>query len=90
MVMAPASFSPIPPDDDVRRAQWRAGVLRLSRCLTQAATVRPDLAAILMEAFDCALEQLLLFGNEADLRALENWLSEGANAPPLAGALIEG
>ena len=36
----------------------------------------PTLAVIFMEAFDCALEQLLLFGREDDLRALENWLAE--------------
>ncbi len=64
------------PDDDARAAQWRVCVLELSHSLTRAATTRPALAVILLEAFDCALEQLLLFGREDDLRALENWLAE--------------
>lgn len=66
----------VPGDDDAQGARWRASLLALSHSLTQAATTRPDLAVILVEAFDCALEQLLLFGREEDLCALESWLAE--------------
>lgn len=63
-------------EDDANCTQWRNSVLALSRSLSLAATQRPDLAAILMEAFDSALEQLLLFGSEDDLHSLETWLAE--------------
>ena len=67
----PADESPA-----VCAAQWRVTVLRLSRVLTLAAAERPALATVLMEAFDNALEQLLLFGCESDWCALETWLAQ--------------
>ena len=54
---------------------WKSVLLELASNLTQAASLRPCLAPVLLEALDKSLEYLLLFGKESDLRALEEWLS---------------
>lgn len=60
---------------DAPALRRRDTVLRLSHVITVAAAQKPSLAGVLMEAFDHALEQLLLFGSESDLRSLEEWLA---------------
>ena len=55
--------------------RWRRTLLRLSDNFGAAAAAQPRLAPVLMELLCTALEQLLLFGRESDLMALDDWLS---------------
>ncbi len=57
--------------------RWRRAILRLSETLLSAADERSDLSPILLEAMHNALENLLVYGEEHDLMALEEWLIEG-------------
>ncbi len=57
--------------------RWRRAILRLSETLLSAADERQDLSPILLEAMHNALENLLVYGEEHDLMALEEWLIEG-------------
>ena len=59
--------------------RWRRVVLRLADTMDASATSHPHLAPMLMEAMDNAIEQLLLFGREGDLLALDDWLSMESN-----------
>lgn len=65
-------------DSEERTAlRWRRAILRLSETLLSAADERSDLSPILLEAMHNALENLLVYGEEDDLMALEEWLVEG-------------
>ena len=55
--------------------RWRRVVLNLSDEFSRAAQRHPHLAPIFMEAMGNLLEQLLLFGREEDVIALDEWLS---------------
>ncbi len=57
--------------------RWRRAILRLSETFLSAADERSDLSPILLEAMHNALENLLVYGEEDDLMALEEWLVEG-------------
>lgn len=62
-------------DPEMQAAErWRNAILRLSQTLMAASAERSDLAPILMEAMHNALEQLLVFGHDDELMALEEWL----------------
>lgn len=65
--------------------RWRRAILRLSETLLSAADERQDLSPILLEAMHNALENLLVYGEEHDLMALEEWLIEG-DSPSVATA----
>lgn len=54
--------------------RWRRVVLHLSDEFSRAAQRHPHLAPIFMEAMGNLLEQLLLFGREEDVEALDEWL----------------
>lgn len=54
--------------------RWRRVVLHLSDEFSRAAQRHPHLAPIFMEAMGNLLEQLLLFGREEDVIALDEWL----------------
>ena len=54
--------------------RWRRVVLSLSDEFSRAAQRHPHLAPIFMEAMGNLLEQLLLFGREEDVLALDEWL----------------
>jgi hypothetical protein len=72
---------PQTPDEELAESEaavrWRRALLRLSENFMSAADERSDLSPILLGALHNALEQLLLYGEEGDLMALEEWLSEG-------------
>ena len=55
--------------------RWRRVVLNLSDEFSRAAQRHPHLAPIFMEAMGNLLEQLLLFGREEDVLALDEWLN---------------
>ncbi len=55
--------------------RWRRVVLNLSDEFSRAAQRHPHLAPIFMEAMGNLLEQLLLFGREEDVIALDEWLN---------------
>ncbi|RYX86762.1 hypothetical protein EON83_00855 [bacterium] len=55
--------------------RWRRVVLNLSDEFSRAAQRHPHLAPIFMEAMGNLLEQLLLFGREEDVIALDDWLN---------------
>ena len=55
--------------------RWRRVVLNLSDEFSRAAQRYPHLAPIFMEAMGNLLEQLLLFGREEDVLALDEWLN---------------
>lgn len=59
---------------EIRR--WRRVVLHMTDRFSAAAVAQPHLSPYLMEAMGHALEQLLLFGRERDLIALDEWLNE--------------
>lgn len=65
-------------EDDEAALRWRHALLRLSETFLDAAEERRDLSPILLGALHNALEQLLIHGEEADLMALEDWLSHEA------------
>ena len=66
------------PDDGTEESEavlrWRRVVLSLSDEFSRAAQRHPHLAPIFMEAMGNLLEQLLLFGREEDVIALDEWL----------------
>ena len=74
-------------DESEAALRWRRALLRLSENFMSAADERSDLSPILLGALHNALEQLLIYGEEGDLMALEEWLSEGE---PTAAPLIAG
>jgi len=79
----------LPEDDDgidesEAAIRWRRALLRLSENLMSAADERNDLSPILIGALHNALEQLLIYGEEGDLMALEEWLSVEAPQAPTA------
>jgi len=67
--------------DDASVQRWRNAILRLSEAMVSAAGARADLSPLLLEALNNALENLLLYGEEADLESLEEWLDAGDFAP---------
>ncbi len=67
-------------EDDAAALRWRHALLRLSETFLDAAEERRDLSPILLGALHNALEQLLIHGEEADLMALEDWLSHEGEA----------
>ena len=56
--------------------RWRDVLLRLSDNMMHASRVRPELAPILFDALDHAIEMLLTQGCEDQLLRLEQWLGE--------------
>ena len=62
--------------EDEAALRWRNVLLRLSDNLLCAGRLRPDLAPILFDALDHAIETLLLQGSEEQLLRLEQWISE--------------
>lgn len=60
--------------------RWRRAILKLSETLLSAADEHRHLSPIFLEAMHCALENLLVYGDERDLMALEEWLTEEAAA----------
>jgi hypothetical protein len=62
--------------------RWRCVILRLSENLLDAAAQRSELSPILLGALHNALDQLLLYGEEGDLMALEEWLVVEDCPPP--------
>ncbi|HEX8235007.1 MAG TPA: hypothetical protein VF600_03540 [Abditibacteriaceae bacterium] len=60
--------------------RWRRAILKLSETLLSAADEHRDLSPFLMEAMHYALENLLVYGDERDLMALEEWLTEESPA----------
>jgi hypothetical protein len=60
--------------------RWRRAILKLSETLLSAADKHRDLSPIFMEAMHYALENLLVYGDERDLMALEEWLTEESRA----------
>ena len=67
-------------EDDEAALRWRHALLRLSETFLDAAEERRNLSPILLGALHNALEQLLIHGEEADLMALEDWLSHEGDA----------
>ena len=61
-------------NEDEVALRWRRVILRLSENLLDAASQRSELSPILLGALHNALDQLLLYGEEGDLMALEEWL----------------
>jgi len=57
-------------------SRWRGVLLRLSDNMMHASRTRPDLAPILFDALDHAIEMLLTQGCEDQLLRLEHWLAE--------------
>jgi hypothetical protein len=72
------------PDATLQELRWRDAILRLSTTLLETAAQRRDLSPILLAAFHHALARLLIYGDEADLQALELWLA-GHGRGSLAG-----
>lgn len=70
-------FPAVASDDEAGEAvlRWRRVVLSLSDEFSRAAKRYPHLAPIFMEAMGNLLEQLLLFGREEDVVALDEWLN---------------
>ncbi|BCM89170.1 hypothetical protein IAD21_01014 [Abditibacteriota bacterium] len=70
-------FPPIGDGTEASEAvlRWRRVVLSLSEEFSRAAQRHPHLAPIFMEAMGNLLEQLLLFGREEDVMALDEWLN---------------
>ena len=64
--------------------RWRTAVLRLSETMAHASRQKPELAPILREALDCAVERLLTCGCDHQLTMLESWLAEGVVADGLS------
>ncbi len=60
--------------------RWRRAILKLSETLLSAADEHRHLSPIFLEAMHSALENLLVYGDERDLMALEEWLTEEAAA----------
>lgn len=66
--------------DEAAALRWRKTLLRLSETFLDAAQERSDLSPILLEALHNALEQLLIYGDEGVLMALEEWLEHEPQA----------
>src|SRR5688500_15161474 len=71
-------------DEEQLALRWRRVILRLSENLLDAAAQRSELSPILLGALHNALDQLLLYGEEGDLMALEEWLIVEDCPPPPA------
>ena len=63
-------------DEQQDALRWRRAILKLSETLLSAAAEHRSLSPIFMEAMHYALENLLIYGDERDLMALEEWLNE--------------
>jgi len=68
--------------------RWRDVLLRLSDNMMHASRVRPELAPILFDALDHAIEMLLTQGCEDQLLRLEQWLGE-TETPKCAASSFE-
>ena len=60
--------------------RWRRAILKLSETLLSAADEHRHMSPIFLEAMHSALENLLVYGDERDLMALEEWLTEESAA----------
>jgi hypothetical protein len=63
-------------DEQQNALRWRRAILKLSETLLTAADEHRELSPFLLEAMHYALENLLVYGDERDLMALEEWLVE--------------
>jgi hypothetical protein len=65
-------------DEQQNALRWRCAILKLSETLLSAADEHRHMSPIFLEAMHYALENLLVYGDERDLMALEEWLTEEA------------
>jgi len=68
------SEPPAAEEEDRLASRWRHVILELAADFVEVSDLRNDLSPILMNALLHVMEQLLLFGDEEDLTAIEEWL----------------
>ena len=80
--LRPLPWYPVRPrDEDAAAARLRRAILRLADSLAAASESRPDIAPILSDAMNNAIERLLVHDDEQTLLLLKHWLDAGREAP---------